>query len=112
MRVRCVLGCCLLMLVSSSARSDSCSDMQAAIAKAAALRGAMQREAAPLLNMSQIPAHHDTACAAAQKLRDQIVTLAGLIDVKCLNEEQQKDLTASLDRNMKEASSNIGLFCQ
>ena len=71
----------------------------------------MQREVGPLLNLSQIPANNDAACTAAQTFREHIVTLARLIDVKCLSEEQKKSLTTSLDMSMKEASSNVGLFC-
>ena len=109
--IRRVLSCLLVALAPSVARSDSCSDLQAAIAKATALKHAMQREATPLLSSTQIPAHDQGVCTAAQNLRDHIVKLASLIDPKCLSEEQRKSLTASLDANMKEASSNIGLFC-
>jgi hypothetical protein len=110
--VRYVLGFCLLTPLPPPAHADACSDLQAAIAKHAALKGAMHREAAPILMLPQIPAHSDAACAAAQNLRDHIVVLTRLIDTKCLSEEQHKNLTTSLDRSMKEANSNIGLFCQ
>lgn len=106
-----VLVCCLVLLQLSSARSDACSDLQAAIAKAAVLRGAMQREAAPLLNTSQMPTHHDGACNSAQAFRDHVVALAKLADAKCLSDEEQQKLTANLVSSMKEANNNIGLFC-
>jgi hypothetical protein len=101
----------VLLLAPSAARSDACADLQAAIAKATALNHQMQREATPLLTSAQIPAHHQGVCTAAQNLRNHIVILAGLIDPKCLSEEQHTNLTASLNASMKEASSNIGLFC-
>lgn len=110
--VRYVLGLCVLMALPSLAMADACSDLQAAIAKAAALKGAMQREAAPLLMMSQLPARNDAACKAAQDLRDQIVILARLIDSKCLNEEQMKSVSANVSQSMTDANNNIGLFCQ
>lgn len=109
--VRYVLGCCLILAQPTPGISDACSDLQAAIAKSAALRGAMQRETAPFLQSSQLPSHNDAACAAAQRFRDHVVVLAKMFDVKCLNEEQQRRFTASLDASMKEADNNIGLFC-
>ena len=107
----CVLGSCLLLMQPVLAQSDVCGSLQAAITKAAALRGEMQREAAPLLNTAQMPARHEGACNAAQVFRDHIVILAKLPYEKCLNEEQQQDLTATLVSSMKEANNNIGLFC-
>jgi hypothetical protein len=106
-----VLGCLLAFAQVSIAVSDSCSDLQAAIAKAAVLRSRMQREAAPLLNTSQMPTHHDGACNAAQAFRDHVVVLAKLAEGKCLGEDEQKKLTADIVLNMKEANNNIGLFC-
>ena len=109
--VRCVLCCWVLLLTPSAARSDACSDLQAAIAKAAALRHTMQREAAPLLSSASIPAHHQGVCTAAHNLRSHIVSLRNLDSQKCLSEEELKRLTISLDVGMKEADSNVGLFC-
>ena len=106
-----VMGIGLLLFRLSSGLADSCSDMQAAIAKAAVLKNEMQREARPLFLLPQLPSHHDGVCTAAQNLRNHIVLLAGHIDVKCLNEEQHKILTNDLASSMKDASSNIGLFC-
>jgi hypothetical protein len=105
------LGCCLLLIAPTAALSDACTDLQASIAKATALRHEMQREAAPLLSTTQIPAHHQGVCTAAQNLRSHIITLLNLGDQKCLSEAQQKSLTISLDASMKDADSNIGLFC-
>jgi len=109
--VQCVLGLCLLMFPASSAHSDECSDLQAAIAKANALRQEMQREAAPFVSSTNMPARHAGVCTAAQKLRDHIVILAKMVDSKCLSEEQQRSVTAGLDTSMRDANSNIGLFC-
>lgn len=109
--VRYVLGCCLVLGYIASAQSDACSDLQAAIAKAAALRAEMKRETAPLLNTTQMPAHHDGACNAAQTFRDHVVALAKLADGKCLSEDEQKALTADLVQSIQEANNNIGLFC-
>src|SRR5262245_41700518 len=107
-----VLGVCLLLVpVASAQQTDGCSDLHAAIAKAAALRGAMQREAAPFLNATQIPTHHDGICGAAQAFRDHVVTLARMPGEKCLNDDEQKNLTATLVSSMTEANNNIGLFC-
>jgi hypothetical protein len=108
---RYVLGLLVLAALASPGRADVCSDLQAAIAKAAALKSAMQREAAPILMLPQIPARSDAACKASQTLRDHIVTVSRQIDAKCLNEEQQKNLTTNLNKSMREANSNIGLFC-
>lgn len=58
-----------------------------------------------------MPAHHAGVCTAAQKLRDHIVILAKMVDSKCLSEEQQRSVTAGLDTSMRDANSNIGLFC-
>ena len=107
----CVLGCVLVFAQVSVARSDACSDLHAAIAKAAVLRAQMQREAAPLLNTSQMPTHHDGACNAAQAFRDQVVVLAKLAEGKCLSEEEQNKLTADVVVSMREANNNVGLFC-
>ena len=109
--VRYILGCCLLLLASSSAYSDACSDLQAAIAKATALKQEMQREASPFLSSPNMPARHEGVCKAAENLRSHIVTLIGLMDSKCLNDEQYKNLAATLDSSMKAANDNIGLFC-
>ena len=106
-----VLGCLLLLAQISVAMPDACSDLQAAIAKAAVLRGQMQREAAPLLNTSQMPTHHDGACNAAQAFRDQVVALAKLAEGKCLNEDEQNKLTADVVLSMREANNNVALFC-
>jgi hypothetical protein len=106
-----VLGLCLLATLVSPAYADACADLQAAIAKATALKGAMQREAAPILSLPQIPPHSQAACAASQSLRDHIVALTRLIDPKCLTEEQRKNLTTSLNKTMVEANNNISLFC-
>lgn len=108
---RYVLGLSLLMFAALPAHSDSCSDLQAAIAKATALKGEMQREASPFLSSAQMPVRHQGVCTAAQKLRDHIVILAKMIDSKCINEEQQKSLNASVYSSMRDANSNIGLFC-
>jgi hypothetical protein len=102
--------CCLLALMPSTASSDACSDLKTAIEKAATLRGAMQREAAPLLNLAQMPTQHVGACNAAQAFRDHVVMLAKLDD-KCLSDEDQKNLTATIVSSMREANNNIGLFC-
>jgi len=106
-----LLGCLLVLVQVSAAVSDACSDLHAAIAKAAVLRGQMQREAAPLLNTSQMPTHHDGACNAAQTFRDHVVVLAKMAEGKCLSEEEQKNLTADIALSMKEANNNIALFC-
>ena len=106
-----VLGCLLTLVQASVAESDACSDLQAAIAKAAALRGQMQREAAPLLNTTQIPTHHDGACNAAQTFRDHVVVLAKMAEGKCLSEEEEKNLTADIVLSMREANNNVALFC-
>ncbi len=71
----------------------------------------MQREATPLLMSAQIPARHQGVCTAAQNLRNHIVMLAGHVDLKCLSQEQYTNLTASLNASMRDANSNIGLFC-
>jgi hypothetical protein len=107
----CVLGLCLPMFVSSSALSDACSDLQVAMAKATALRQELLREAAPINSSAQMPVRHEGVCNAAQKLRDHIVMLAKMIDSKCLSDEQQRSANASVDQSMREANSNIGLFC-
>jgi hypothetical protein len=113
--VRVKLAYCLLflwaLLAPTAARADICSDLQAAIAKTAALRQEMQREAAPLYASGKLPTQHQGVCTAAQNLRNQIVLLAGLIDPKCLDEEQRKSVTITLNTSMREASGNIGLFC-
>lgn len=106
-----VLGCLLAFAQVSIAESDACSDLHAAIAKAAALRGKMQREVAPLLNTTQMPTHHDGACNAAQAFRDHVVVLAKMAEGKCLSEEEQKNLTADIVLSMREANNNIALFC-
>ena len=106
-----VLVLCLPMFVSSSALSDACSDLQAAIAKATALRQEMIREAAPFVSSAQMPVRHEGVCNAAQKLRDHIVVLAKMIDSKCLSDEQQRLANVAVDQNMRDANSNIGLFC-
>ena len=99
------------MCVSSPALSDACSDLQAAIAKGKALRQEMLREASPILSSAQMPVRHEGICNAAQKLRDYVVVLAKMIDSKCLSDEQQRTANASVDQSMREANSNIGLFC-
>lgn len=106
-----MLGFCLLAALMSPAHADACADLQAAIAKTAALKSAMQREAAPILSLPQIPPHSQVACAASQALRDHIVALTRLIDPKCLTEEQRTNLTTSLNKTLNEANSNISLFC-
>lgn len=58
-----------------------------------------------------MPARHDGACNAAQAFRDHVVMLAKLADGKCLNDEEQKTLTAMLVSSMTEADNSIGLFC-
>jgi hypothetical protein len=110
-RTRHILGLCLLAALVSPAYADPCADLQAAIAKATALKGAMRREAAPILSLPQIPPQSQAACAASQSLRDHIVALTRLIDTKCLTEEQRQNLTTNLNRTMAEANSNISLFC-
>lgn len=99
------------MLLPSSGHADSCSDLQAAIAKSAALKGALLREAGPLLNSPQMRANDDGVCVAARNLREQNGVVARLIDSKCLNEEQMNVLKKSLDKSNEEADSNVGLFC-
>ncbi len=110
-RTRFALGLCLLATLVSPALADACADLQAAIAKAAALKGAMHREAAPILSLPQIPPHSQAACAASQTLRDHIVALTRLIDAKCLTDEQRRNLTTNLNKTLAEANSNISLFC-
>jgi hypothetical protein len=111
MRIRFVLGCCLLMIAPTLGHADSCSDLQAAIAKAAALKGALQREAGPLLNSPQMRANDEGVCVAAKNLREQNGAVAKLIDVKCLSEEQLIVLQNSLKKSNEEADSSVGLFC-
>jgi hypothetical protein len=109
--VRYILGCCLLLLAPASGYADACSDLQAAIAKATALKQEMQREASPFLSSPNMPARQESVCKAAENLRSHIVTTIGLMDSKCLNDEQYKNLAAILDAMMKTANGNIGLFC-
>ena len=109
--VRYILSCSLLLLSCSTAYSDVCSDLQAGIAKATALKQEMQREASPFLSTPNTPGRNDSVCKAAEILRSHIVTIIGLMDSKCLNDEQYRELAASLDSSMKTANSNIGLFC-
>ena len=106
-----MLGCCLLLLAPSSGYSDACSDLEAGIAKATALKQEMQREASPFLSSANTPPRHEGVCKAAENLRSHIVTLIGLMNSKCLNDEQYRDLAGNLDTSMKAANSNIGLFC-
>ena len=109
--VRYILGCCLLLHVPASGYADTCSDLHAAIAKTSVLKQEMQREASPFLSSPNMPARHEGVCKAAETLRSHIVTTIGLMDSKCLNDEQYKDLAATLDSTMKTANGNIGLFC-
>src|SRR5262245_51846994 len=109
--VRSFVGLCLLMCAAAPVRADTCSDLQAAITKATALRSEMQREASPLLSAATMPVRHEGVCTAAQKLRDHIVVLAKMIEPKCLNEAQQKNVTFSVDVGLRDANNNIGLFC-
>jgi hypothetical protein len=71
----------------------------------------MVREASPFLSSATTPGRNDGVCRAAENLRSHIVTIIGLMDSKCLNDEQYRELAASLDSSMKAANSNIGLFC-
>lgn len=106
-----VLGCCLF-LVPTSGLSDSCSDLQAAIAKTAALKQEMHREAAPFTASGQIPDRHEGVCKSAENLRNHLIVLGVLIkNSQCLNEEEYKNLATSVDSSMKDASSNVSLFC-
>jgi hypothetical protein len=106
-----VLGCCLF-LVPTSGLSDSCSDLQAAIAKTAALKQEMHREAAPFTASGQIPDRHEGVCKSAENLRSHLIVLGALIkNSQCLNEEEYKNLATSVDSSMKDASSNVSLFC-
>ncbi len=106
-----MLGGCLLLLTPSTGFSDACSDLQAGVAKATALKLEMQREASPLVSSPNMPARHEGVCKAAEALRSHVVAVIGLMDSKCLNDEQYKDLAAILDSSIKAANSNIGLFC-
>jgi len=106
-----VLGCLIPLLLPSSARSDQCSDLQAAVAKATALKAEMQRETGPLLSSTRMPTHDEAACNTSQRLRDHIVDVIKLIDPKCVNDEQHRALAADLNALMREANANIGLFC-
>jgi hypothetical protein len=99
------------MSVYSSVLADACSDLNAAMALATAMRQEMVREAGPVLSSTQMPVRHEATCNAAQKLRDHLIVLAKLIDSKCLNDDQQRTANASVDQSMREANSNIGLFC-
>jgi hypothetical protein len=101
----------VLLLLPSSGFSDACSDLQAAIAKTAALRIEMQRETAPYASSGLMPTRHEGVCAAAQKLRDQLAVLAKLIDPKCLTEDEMRELTSSFESHMQAANGNIGLYC-
>ena len=109
--IRYVLSCCLLF-ASTPGLSDACSDLQAAIAKAAALKQEMQREASPFLSSAQMPVRHEGVCKAAENLRTHLIQLGVQMRTsKCLNEEQYKSQAAIADSNMREANSNVGLFC-
>ena len=109
--IRYVLGYCLLF-APSPAISDACSDLQAAIAKATTLKHEMQREAAPLVSSAQMPVRHPGVCKTAEDLRTHLVMLAAQMRTsQCLNDEQYKNLAGTLDVSMKEANSNVGLFC-
>ena len=63
------------------------------------------------MSSANTPPRHEGVCKAAENLRSHIVTLIGLMNSKCLNDEQYRDLAANLDTSMKAANSNIGLFC-
>ena len=91
--------------------SSDLSDLQAGIAKATALKQEMVREASPFLSTANMPARNESVCKAAENLRTHIVALIGLMNSKCLNDEQYKELANGLDSTMKMANSNIGLFC-
>jgi cytochrome c-type biogenesis protein CcmH/NrfF len=106
-----VLGCCLV-LAPVPASSDACSDLQAAIAKAAALKQEMMREASPFVSSSQMPARNEGVCKAAETLRTHLVMLAAQMRTsQCLNEDQYRSQAAIVDSSMREANSNVGLFC-
>jgi hypothetical protein len=109
--VRCVLSCCLLLLLPSPGHSDACSDLQAGIAKETALKQEMVRVASPYLTTANMPVRNEGVCKAAETLRTHIVTLIGQMDSKCLNDEQYRELADRLGSSMKMANSNIGLFC-
>jgi hypothetical protein len=111
-RTRYLPGLCLLVLLLTPARADTCADLEAAMAKTATLRSKMHREAAPILSLPQIPPYSEAACVASQHLRDHIVALARLIDAKCLSEEQRSNLATNLNKSLAEANSNISLFCK
>jgi hypothetical protein len=109
--VQYVVGCCLL-LAPSPVLSDACSDLETAITRATTLKHEMQREAAPFVSSAQMPVRHAGICKTAEDLRTHLVMLAAQMrSSQCLNDEQYKNLAGTVDVSMKEANSNVGLFC-
>jgi hypothetical protein len=102
----------LSMVFVSAAWADSCSSLDTAIAKEKVLRGAMQRATGPIRMSFDIPTHRDVACAASQAYRDQIISLASLVNARCVSEDKQTNFAADLNHKLKDANANVGLLCE